>query len=54
MVVTGTPRPQEPERLLALCDAAGFGWTGLVCGEIDGAHWRGSVQPPTALSLFRW
>ncbi|MFI7616100.1 hypothetical protein ACIBP6_33245 [Nonomuraea terrae] len=53
LVVTGTPTAAETERLHAVCAAGGLGWTGLVCGDVDGAHWRwhaaddGNVTIPT-------
>ncbi|KUM99410.1 hypothetical protein AQI95_39090 [Streptomyces yokosukanensis] len=37
VVLAGTPSEREAAELAALCAA---GWTGLVCGEVDGAHWR--------------
>ncbi|WP_405914868.1 hypothetical protein [Streptomyces sp. NBC_00728] len=37
VVVSGTPGPQEEAELAALCSV---GWTGLVCGETQEAHWR--------------
>ncbi|MEW2512782.1 hypothetical protein [Streptomyces sp. NPDC046870] len=40
VVVTGTPGEREAAELAALCGPGGAGWTGLVCGEADGAHWR--------------
>lgn len=40
VVVAGTPTGREAAELGALCGPGGAGWTGLVCGEADGAHWR--------------
>ncbi|MFC4031734.1 hypothetical protein ACFO3J_09610 [Streptomyces polygonati] len=40
VVMTGTPTESEAAELAALCGPGGAGWTGLVCGEADGAHWR--------------
>ncbi|MGY5033557.1 hypothetical protein ACWC9U_22275 [Streptomyces sp. 900116325] len=40
VVVTGTPGPGETAELAALCGQGGAGWTGLVCGETQDAHWR--------------
>ncbi|MFC8244496.1 hypothetical protein [Streptomyces chartreusis] len=40
VVVAGTPTGQEAAELAALCGPGGAGWTGLVCGEVSGAHWR--------------
>ncbi|MPY35377.1 hypothetical protein FNH09_30335 [Streptomyces adustus] len=37
VVVSGTPGPREAAELAALCSV---GWTGLVCGETQEAHWR--------------
>ncbi|WP_189939220.1 hypothetical protein [Streptomyces sulfonofaciens] len=52
VVVAGTPTGREAAELAALCGPGGAGWTGLVCGEANGAHWRwytdahGSVRIP--------
>lgn len=52
VVVAGTPTGREAAELGALCGPGGAGWTGLVCGEADGAHWRwyagsdGTVELP--------
>jgi hypothetical protein len=41
VVMAGAPAtPGEAAEVAALCGSGGAGWTGLVCGEIDGAHWR--------------
>ncbi|MBW8705797.1 hypothetical protein MBT84_39925 [Streptomyces sp. MBT84] len=40
VVVTGAPGEREAAELAALCGPGGAGWTGLVCGEASGAHWR--------------
>lgn len=37
VVMASTPTADEAAELAALC---GAGWTGLVCGEVGGAHWR--------------
>ncbi|MFJ9029481.1 hypothetical protein ACIRQP_13325 [Streptomyces sp. NPDC102274] len=52
VVMAGTPNGREAAELAALCGPGGAGWTGLVCGEANGAHWRwytdahGSVDIP--------
>lgn len=52
VVMAGTPTARDAQELAALCGPGGAGWTGLVCGESDGAHWRwqtdadGSVDIP--------
>lgn len=38
--MAGAPTPADAAELASLCGSAGAGWTGLVCGEADGAHWR--------------
>jgi hypothetical protein len=40
VVMSGTPTQREIAELDALCGVGGAGWTGLVCGDVDGAHWR--------------
>ncbi|MFJ9632438.1 hypothetical protein ACIRU8_32530 [Streptomyces sp. NPDC101175] len=40
VVMAGAPGEREAAELAALCGPGGAGWTGLVCGEADGAHWR--------------
>ncbi|MFF7474070.1 hypothetical protein [Streptomyces sp. NPDC008092] len=40
VVVAGTPGEAAAAELAALCGPGGAGWTGLVCGEAAGAHWR--------------
>jgi hypothetical protein len=40
VVVPSTPTEGEAAELAALCGPGGAGWTGLVCGEFNGAHWR--------------
>ncbi|MGW5096522.1 hypothetical protein ACWEQ1_08805 [Streptomyces nodosus] len=40
VVLAGTPTEREAAELIALCGPGGAGWTGLVSGEVDGAHWR--------------
>ncbi|PJM92142.1 hypothetical protein [Streptomyces sp. CB01373] len=40
VVLAGTPTERETAELTALCGPGGAGWTGLVSGEVDGAHWR--------------
>ncbi|MEU3184201.1 hypothetical protein ABZ707_08305 [Streptomyces sp. NPDC006923] len=52
VVLSGVPGEREAAELLALCGPGGAGWTGLVCGEVGGAHWRwhtgseGTVELP--------
>ncbi|GII74377.1 hypothetical protein Sme01_68530 [Sphaerisporangium melleum] len=51
LVVPEAPQAGDAAELAALC-AEAIGWTGLVCGDVDGAHWRwqaaqdGSVRIP--------
>jgi hypothetical protein len=45
VVMAGTPTDREAAELLALCGPGGAGWTGLVCGEVGGAHWRWHTDP---------
>lgn len=40
VVMAGPPTEREAAELAALCGPGGAGWTGLVCGEANGAHWR--------------
>ncbi|WP_329537320.1 NB-ARC domain-containing protein (plasmid) [Streptomyces sp. NBC_01450] len=40
VVVAGTPNEREATELAALCGPGGAGWTGLVYGEAQDAHWR--------------
>ncbi|MFF3752462.1 hypothetical protein ACFYYH_18710 [Streptomyces sp. NPDC002018] len=40
VVMSGAPTAREAADLRALCGPGGAGWTALVCGEVDGAHWR--------------
>ncbi|WP_147982831.1 hypothetical protein [Streptomyces sp. gb1(2016)] len=40
VVVAGVPTERESAELAALCGPGGAGWTGLVCGDVGGAHWR--------------
>ncbi|CAM5385836.1 hypothetical protein [Streptomyces canus] len=40
VVVAGTPGSREAAELAALCGPGGAGWTGLVYGEAQDAHWR--------------
>ncbi|WP_329359900.1 hypothetical protein [Streptomyces sp. NBC_01483] len=40
VVVAGTPTGREAAELAALCGPGGAGWTGLVYGEAQDAHWR--------------
>ncbi|MEU0968972.1 hypothetical protein ABZ357_27440 [Streptomyces sp. NPDC005917] len=40
VVVAGTPGGPAAAELAALCGPDGAGWTGLVYGEAEGAHWR--------------
>ncbi|MFL4909944.1 hypothetical protein ACJ6WF_44220 [Streptomyces sp. MMS24-I2-30] len=40
VVVAGTPDERVAAELAALCGPGGAGWTGLVHGEVSGAHWR--------------
>ncbi|MCD0484051.1 hypothetical protein LO771_17040 [Streptacidiphilus sp. ASG 303] len=40
VLVAGTPTGSERAALAGLCGPDGSGWTGIVCGEVDGAHWR--------------
>ncbi len=51
IVVPHAPTWQETERLLAVCDAAGLGWTGLVCGEVSGAHWRWHAEKDGSVTI---
>ncbi|MDX3854574.1 hypothetical protein [Streptomyces sp. AK02-01A] len=52
VVLSGVPGEREAAELFALCGPGGAGWTGLVCGEVGGAHWRwrtgseGTVEIP--------
>ncbi|WP_406434756.1 hypothetical protein OHA59_47645 [Streptomyces sp. NBC_01589] len=52
VIMAAPPTEREVAELAALCGSRGAGWTGLVCGEVDGAHWRwyadghGSVDIP--------
>ncbi|WP_460063043.1 hypothetical protein [Streptomyces sp. YKOK-I1] len=40
VVVAGTPGSRESAELAALCGPGGAGWTGLVYGDAQDAHWR--------------
>jgi hypothetical protein len=41
VVMAGPPHGAGAAELTALCGPGGAGWTGLVCGPVDGdAHWR--------------
>ncbi|QMU76802.1 hypothetical protein GXW83_14710 [Streptacidiphilus sp. PB12-B1b] len=40
VVLAEPPGEREAAELAALCGPGGAGWTGLVCGEAEGAHWR--------------
>ncbi|WP_369222937.1 hypothetical protein AB5J52_17465 [Streptomyces sp. R39] len=40
VVVAGTPSGLQAAELAALCGPGGAGWTGLVYGEAQDAHWR--------------
>ncbi|MFJ4849396.1 MULTISPECIES: hypothetical protein [unclassified Streptomyces] len=40
VVIAGTPTGSEAAELAELCGPGGAGWTGLVCGDVGGAHWR--------------
>ena len=40
VVVAGTPSGRQAAELAALCGPGGAGWTGLVYGEAQDAHWR--------------
>jgi hypothetical protein len=40
VVMAGTPTGREAAELESLCGPGGAGWTGLVCGDAEGAHWR--------------
>ncbi|MEQ8148275.1 hypothetical protein [Streptomyces sp. OP7] len=40
VVATGAPTDRQLAELAALCGPGGAGWTGLVCGDVAGAHWR--------------
>ncbi|TWD13519.1 hypothetical protein FB570_11711 [Streptomyces sp. T12] len=40
VVLAAPPTDQEAAQFAALCGIGGAGWTGLVCGEMDAAHWR--------------
>lgn len=40
VVLTGAPTDPQSAELAALCGPGGAGWTGLVCGDAAGAHWR--------------
>ncbi|MDX3215704.1 hypothetical protein PV318_09260 [Streptomyces sp. ME02-6991-2B] len=58
VVVAGPPAGREAAELAALCGSGGAGWTGLVCGEAKGAHWRwytdahGNVDIPVLGTRF--
>ncbi|MYS23300.1 hypothetical protein GA0115240_15151, partial [Streptomyces sp. DvalAA-14] len=51
VVVAGTPTEREAAELAALCGPGGAGWTGLVRGEADGAHWRWYTDARGALDI---
>jgi hypothetical protein len=52
VVLAGTPGERETAELLALCGTAGAGWTGLVCGPVDGgAHWRWHTGPDGTVEI---
>ncbi|AXI77408.1 hypothetical protein C7M71_008105 [Peterkaempfera bronchialis] len=51
LVVPGAPTGRESADLAALCGPGGAGWTALVCGDADGAHWRWSATPDGSLEL---
>jgi hypothetical protein len=51
IVVPHAPTSQETARLLAACDAAGLGWTGLVCGDVEGAHWRWHAEKDGSVTI---
>lgn len=40
VVLAGPPNARDADDLAALCGPGGAGWTGLVCGDVAGAHWR--------------
>jgi hypothetical protein len=44
VVMSGNPTEREAADLAVLCGPGGAGWTGLVCGEVRGAHWRWSTD----------
>jgi hypothetical protein len=50
-VLAGAPDQRERAELAALCGPSGAGWTGLVCGEVDGAHWRWHADADGTLEI---
>jgi hypothetical protein len=51
LVASGTPTAQEAADLLALCGPGGAGWTALVCGDAQGAHWRWRAAPDGSVEI---
>ncbi|MFF3561945.1 hypothetical protein ACFYXS_18040 [Streptomyces sp. NPDC002574] len=51
VVMAGTPTGPEAADLAALCGPGGAGWTGLVCGEVGGAHWRWQAGADGAVDI---
>ncbi|MEV6860635.1 hypothetical protein AB0M44_06490 [Streptosporangium subroseum] len=51
LVASGTPTAQEAADLLALCGPGGAGWTALVCGDAQGAHWRWWAAPDGSVEI---
>ncbi|MFC7387045.1 LysM peptidoglycan-binding domain-containing protein [Sphaerisporangium rhizosphaerae] len=50
LVVPGPPTGEEAADLAAFCDPA-TGWTALVCGDADGAHWRWQALPDGSVEI---
>jgi hypothetical protein len=51
VVMADTPTEREATELAALCGPGGAGWTGLVCGEVGGAHWRWRADADGAVEI---
>ncbi|MFF3437698.1 hypothetical protein [Streptosporangium sp. NPDC002721] len=51
LVVPGTPAARESADLAALSGPGGLGWTALVCGDADGAHWRWRAAPDGSVEI---
>ncbi len=51
LVVPGTPAARESADLAALSGPGGAGWTALVCGDADGAHWRWRASPDGSVEI---
>ncbi|MET8161609.1 hypothetical protein ABZT47_35070 [Sphaerisporangium sp. NPDC005289] len=50
LVVPGPPTGEEAADLAAFCDPA-TGWTALVSGDADGAHWRWQALPDGSVEI---